>query len=619
MVFSESKGPVMTDDERVLERVERWEALWNQGRSVSPDEVCADYPELLAEVREAARKLEQFGSFFSPDEAPESAPPRKQVDPKGQETADYAARPSRDTTPEATDASVAFIGKYRVVECLGGGGQAEVYRAIHPNLPGRDVVIKWARNHLPERRQQELLAEGRVLAGLEEAGVARVYDVDVAEGRPFVVMEFVRGRTLQQQLNDRRPSFREAAALVARLAGSLERVHRHGVVHRDLKPANILIDADGRPRLVDFGLALSEQPWDPAGRLPDDVAGTFAYMAPEQANGRGERVGPRADVFGLGAVLYALLTGRAPFPHPEPMGAWQQARLGTVVPPRELNPRVPRALERICLKALARDPQARYESAGRFGAALERHLRRRWAAAVLGATALVCVAGLVWWLGFRPSGPLGPQTGGSGAPPATAAALTGELIVQVWTPDGKGKAGLRVDEPNSGALPVRNGEWVHLKAALNQPAYVYLLWVEPDGKVETYYPWSRYDTVETPPPPQTPRQEVDSPKERTKGWQIHGNGGLETILLVARREPLGAEVKLGQVIGKLPPARFAHPQQVLVRGFDRGRPVDTVDLALSRGGSKEAEEIDHPLLLLMERLRGHFELVRAVRFAHQGD
>jgi hypothetical protein len=168
-------------------------------------------------------------------------------------------------------------------------------------------------------------------------------------------------------------------------------------------------------------------------------------------------------------------------------------------------------------------------------------------------------------------------------------------------------------------LPVRNGEWVHLKAVLNQPAYVYLLWVEPDGKVEMYYPWSRYDTVDTPPPLQTPRQELDSPEERSKGWPMEGKSGLETILLLARREPLGREVKLGQVIGRLPPAPFAHPQEVVVRGFDHGQPVDALYVGLNRGGGKEAQEMDHPLLQSMERLREHFDLVRAVRFAHQGD
>src|SRR5262249_36856058 len=180
-----------------------------------------------------------------------------------------------------------------------------------------------------------------------------------------------------ERLRHGRPSARAAAALTADLAATLERVHRQGILHRDLKPGNILLDAAGRPRLLDFGLASLRQGWGGINPPEEDaVCGTCPYMAPEQARGEAERVGPPTDVFGLGAVLYQLLTGQPPYAGASAAAVREQARQGRVRPPRQLNPRVPRTLERICRKALAADPGQRYASAAALGRALPRDLRR---------------------------------------------------------------------------------------------------------------------------------------------------------------------------------------------------------------------------------------------------
>jgi hypothetical protein len=177
--------------------------------------------------------------------------------------------------------------------------------------------------------------------------------------------------------------------LVGQLAEGLAAVHAAGLLHRDLKPSNVLVGDDGRPRLIDFGLA--------ATLASDDLhvlSGTLAYMAPEQAAGLVERIDARSDIYGLGAVLYELLTGRPPHQAPSARELWQAAREGEVVAPRTRNPRVPLAVNALCLRCLARDPAARFASAAELAAAVRRLQRRR-----TGRQALVGVAAAVLLLG----------------------------------------------------------------------------------------------------------------------------------------------------------------------------------------------------------------------------
>ena len=171
----------------------------------------------------------------------------------------------------------AAIGKYRVVQLLDQGGQAFVYRGVHPTL-GHDVVIKLSRQVLEAgaAERDQLVAEGRILAELDHPHLARVYDLDFHEGRPFLVMEYVRGLNLEQYVRQQPVSPRRAAELVAALGQALALVHRRGVIHRDIKPRNILIGEDGRPRLIDFGLAHVRQAWTEVSDGPGTVSGTAA-------------------------------------------------------------------------------------------------------------------------------------------------------------------------------------------------------------------------------------------------------------------------------------------------------------------------------------------------------
>jgi eukaryotic-like serine/threonine-protein kinase len=267
------------------------------------------------------------------------------------------------------------LDKFELIECLGTGAFGQVFKAIDAELD-RPVAVKVLRGGAGASREdvERFLREARSAARLRHPGIVAIHATGQApDGSPFLVEEFVNGSTLATSIKEGPLDPRRAAEIVAGLADALAYAHTHGVVHRDVKPSNIMLDLEGRPHLMDFGLAKRETD-EPPETVEGQVLGTPAYMSPEQARGESRRVDGRSDVYSLGVVLYELITGERPFRGNRRMLLLQVLE-DEPRPPRRLNDRVPRDLETIALKAMAKTPGRRYTTAADLADDLRRFLR----------------------------------------------------------------------------------------------------------------------------------------------------------------------------------------------------------------------------------------------------
>ena len=263
---------------------------------------------------------------------------------------------------------------YEVIAELGRGGMGVVYKARQVGL-NRLCALKMilAGGHAGSDERRRFHAEALAAARLQNTHIVQVYEVGASEGKSFFAMEYCPGGSLADRLDGPPMHPREAAQIVHTLARAVHAAHAAGIVHRDLKPANVLLDADGEPKITDFGLAKfldAGQGQTQTGA----VLGTPGYMAPEQAGGKAKAVGPPADVYALGAILYALLTGRPPFQAATPLDTLLQVVSDDPVPPSRLRVKTPRDLETICLKCLQKDPRQRYATADALAEDLRRFL-----------------------------------------------------------------------------------------------------------------------------------------------------------------------------------------------------------------------------------------------------
>jgi hypothetical protein len=296
------------------------------------------------------------------------------------------APPAGDSAGEAAEApagaslGLPAVDGYEAIEEVGRGGMGVVYLARQLSL-GRLVALKMLLPGADTDPTQRALfrAEAEAAARLQHPHIVQVHAVGEQDGRPFLAMEYVPGGTLARRLAAGPLPPNHAAGLVASLAGAVAAAHAAGVLHRDLKPANVLLaepppgGTPPAPKVVDFGLA--KRLGGPDVRSERGaVCGTPAYMAPEQALGGAEGVGPACDVYALGAVLFECLTGRPPFQGKTRLEVLRRAVEDRPAPPRELNPTLDRELEAVCLRCLEKSPGRRYPSASALGEDLARYL-----------------------------------------------------------------------------------------------------------------------------------------------------------------------------------------------------------------------------------------------------
>jgi WD40 repeat protein len=381
------------------------------GRPMDREALLARYPEFGAELHEFFAGRAGLERLAEPLRAVVPAAPQQAA---GAEPATLGPSEGAPAGP-SPGTRVRYFGDYELIEEIGRGGMGVVYRARQVSL-NRIVALKMIltgqlANDDDVRRFH---GEAEAAAKLDHPGIVPVYEVGEREGQHYFSMGFVEGQSLARKLDQGLLPPREAAALIRKVAEAVAYAHGAGVIHRDLKPANILLDKHDQPRLTDFGLAKRLQ-GEPGASAPGaltatgQILGTPSYMPPEQASGQRGAAGPVADVYSLGAVLYCMLTGRPPFQAANAFDTLMQVLEREPVSPRQLNAAVPRDLETICLKCLAKEPHKRYASAQDLAADLDRFLNGqpivarpigawersvKWARRRPAAAALTVVSGL---------------------------------------------------------------------------------------------------------------------------------------------------------------------------------------------------------------------------------
>jgi serine/threonine-protein kinase len=287
-------------------------------------------------------------------------------------TVDHARRVKRSADVPVPQS----VAGYEILGVLGRGAMGVVYKARQRGLK-RLVALKMilSGEHASALDLRRFSAEANAVARLQHPGIVQIYEVGEDAGRPFFSLELVDGASLHKKIQGTPLPPAEAARLLQHMAVAMAYAHQHGVIHRDLKPANVLLTSDGMPKIGDFGLAKEIEERESGLTRTGTVLGTPSYMSPEQAQGQPDEVGPLADVYSLGAILYDMLTGRPPFRGTSVLDTLEQLRTREPVPPMQFQPGVPRDLETICLKCLQKDRARRYASAGDLAADLGRFLR----------------------------------------------------------------------------------------------------------------------------------------------------------------------------------------------------------------------------------------------------
>lgn len=401
------------------------------------------------------------------------------ADPSWHERFENAYR--KQSTPAVASTPPERIGRYPVNSVLAAGGEAEVYLCFHPEWR-KQVVVKWMREGAAAREdwRERFARQGELLKGLEHDRIVRVYDQGECEGRPFIVTEYIQGRTLKLFYQDTRPDLAQAVAIIADVASALEHAHRLGVYHQDIKPDNILIEDSGRAKLIDFGVAWFRPAWGGGIDVHGCTAGTLGYFSPEQAGG-GE-ITARTDLFALGGVLYFLLTGAAPYPDLDPSAALRRAAVCDWDRSLLKKPEILARLRRVCETAMSARQQERFGSAKALAAAARAAVSRPWYRSgrrIALVILFLCIFGGALVTGRILSNRWFP-------PPSPGATEKPNLVVQVLRPGFDAK-------PLSEVVPLRGGDSLQVRFRVPGGMHACLVYVNGHGQLEVLQSYERRD------------------------------------------------------------------------------------------------------------------------------
>ncbi len=463
------------------------------------------------------------------------------------------------------------IGRYQIRQELGQGTFGKVYLAHDPELD-RPVAIKipHATAFASTDQAEQFLNEARLAAQLKHPGIVTIYDAGRDGQRFFIVMEYINGETLSQFIEPAKTFRSLIISLLAEVADALHYAHKAGFIHRDLKPGNVLVDAQGHPHIADFGLALSEATQHlKAGQ----VAGTPAYMSPEQVRGEAHRLDGRTDIWSFGVILYEALTGRAPFHKDDPARCFDEILHREPKPPRQFDDSIPSELEAVCLRCLSKESAMRFSNAADVARALRSFTappeKRRWRTvlAITGVLSLLALCTLVPLLTRYKKEAASKNEHQSIATtsldptvardhPAVADLLT---LVYNETLEGKSPTAWSQIERKAAATD----QWRHLENGSSlssddryrvlfrspEEAYFYVVQIDTQGHVDWAFPTnpgSRHSSGSNPVPPNTT---IKVPEGQETAFFLDDSSGLEHLyIIVTHKRWQALESKLAHLL-----------------------------------------------------------------------
>lgn len=498
------------------------------------------------------------------------------------------------STPDDSLELPTQIGRYQIRSLLGSGSFGLVYLADDPELE-RSVVIKVPKPEFfsSDSDVERFMSEARAAAVLKHPSIVTVYDVVRDGDRCVIVHEYIEGRDLEEVMESERLDPQKAAKLTADIADALHFAHKEGFVHRDLKPGNIILDKEGRPHVADFGLVVSEES---QLLMAGQVAGTPAYMSPEQVRGETHRLDGRTDIWSLGIILYQLLTGRHPFWKGTVEECFDEIQHREPKPPRQIDDQIPVELESICNRALTKDIAARYATAGDMARDLRQAIGQRSGVSgwKMGIAALVTLSVLVvsTWAWFAIG--QGPPPVGNGQ----SSVDLSEIQIRVWQNDRKFDL--------ASAVPLHSSDDLQIVFEVPVGLHPTLFWFDTEGKLHQL---------------EAERVESSSALNRYvwpasgKSNDLSGPAGTELIFVCADREQAPGKADVESLFdGDDPfPPLVAHS---ILRFDDRAVRLD----GLRGPGSQQHDRPTDPVRQRAERLQKalaeRYEFVRGVAFPH---